>query len=38
MALPILPTVLVDTVGRVLDRVLPDPVAREKARAEVIRL
>ncbi len=31
-------TILADTIGKVLDRVLPDPVARDKARAELARL
>ena len=33
-----LATVFADTIGKVLDRVLPDPVARDKARAELARL
>ena len=33
-----LATVFADTIGKVLDRVLPDPVARDKARAELTRL
>lgn len=34
----LLPALLAEAAGKVLDRVLPDPVARAKARAELVRL
>lgn len=34
----LLPALLAEAAGKVLDRVLPDPVARDKARAELVRL
>ena len=38
MAAPLLAASLIDLVGTILERVLPDPVARERARTELSRL
>lgn len=38
MPAPIIGALLANTLVKVLDRVLPDPVARDKARVELVRL